>query len=129
MVLQLLQRVRQEQEAIGARPRPQEAVLAAAKGTRRMTGNSRIGMVMSERVPGGPLAASLAEEHGVLGREAAACGHLRQAPLARAQGLSSRRVATANAGSMHDYVVHLESYRTCGIVGFVSIEPTRVRHD
>lgn len=96
MVLQLLRRVRQEQEAIGARPKPQEAVPAAAKGTRRMTENIRIGMAIPERDPRERQAASLAEQRGVLGRKAAVCDHRRQAPLARAQGPSSRRVATPN---------------------------------
>lgn len=96
MALQLLRRVRQEQEVIGVRPKPQEAVPAAAKETRRMSENSRIGMARPERDPGGLLAASLVEEHAVLGREAAVCGHRRQAPVARAQGPSSRRVATPN---------------------------------
>lgn len=100
MVLQLLRRVRQEQEAIGARPKPQEAVPAAAKGTARMTENSRIGMAMPERDPGDQLAASLAEERGVLGRKVAVCDHPRQAPLAPAQGQSSRRVATPNDSSI-----------------------------
>lgn len=97
MVLQLLQRVRQEQEASGARPKPREAAQAAAKGTHRKTENSRIGMTRPERGPGGRLAASLAEEHTVVGREAVVCDHRQQAPHARAQGTSWRRVATPTA--------------------------------